>query len=84
MVEVTNTPWGRRVSYVLPCDPGADIQRIRFDKTMHVSPFFPLDMQYHWRGNTPGPGISVHLEQTIMKSLEDKRALARACLALAG
>ena len=29
-------------------------------------------------------GISVHLEQTIMKSLEDKRALARACLALAG
>ena len=34
--EVTNTPWKERQSYVLKCDPDKRIQRIYFQKEMHV------------------------------------------------
>jgi hypothetical protein len=62
VVEVTNTPWGERTSYVLPCDPSREKQRIAFDKAMHVSPFLPMDMVYHWYSNTPGQHLMIHLE----------------------
>lgn len=65
VLEVTNTPWKKRVSYVLPCDPGRALQRIRFNKSLHVSPFLPMDMQYEWRGNTPGKGISINIDNSI-------------------
>ena len=61
VAEVTNTPWGERRSYVLRCDPGKRFQRIQFDKTMHVSPFNPMDMQYHWCNNDPGEWLSLSL-----------------------
>ncbi len=62
LVEVTNTPWNERQSYLLDCDPGQRIQRIRFNKKMHVSPFNPMDMQYDWRGNNPARVLSVNLD----------------------
>lgn len=62
VVEVTNTPWKQRVAYVLRCDPASDKQRIEFDKTLHVSPFMPMEMTYRWFGNTPGDKLQVHLE----------------------
>lgn len=62
LLEVTNTPWKQRVAYVLRCDPKVSKQHIRFDKTLHVSPFLPMDMCYHWYGNTPGEALRVHLE----------------------
>lgn len=65
LLEVTNTPWREKVSYVLKCDPDSAMQRINFDKTMHVSPFLPMDMTYHWQGNTPQDRIAVHLEDYI-------------------
>ncbi len=65
VLEVTNTPWQKRISYVLPCDPASSIQRIRFNKALHVSPFLPMDMQYEWRGNTPGSGISINIDNSI-------------------
>lgn len=65
VLEVTNTPWRERISYVLPCDPGRDVQRIRFNKALHVSPFLPMNMQYEWRGNTPGSGISINIDNSI-------------------
>lgn len=65
VLEVTNTPWQKRTSYVLPCDPAAGVQRICFNKTLHVSPFLPMDMQYEWRGNTPGNGISINIDNSI-------------------
>jgi DUF1365 family protein len=29
---------------------------------MHVSPFFNLDMEYHWRLTTPGERLIVHID----------------------
>ncbi len=62
IAEVTNTPWGERRSYVLECDPQTHIQRILFQKQMHVSPFNPMQMTYHWCSNNPGRRLSINLE----------------------
>ena len=60
--EVTNTPWKERQSYVLKCDPDRRIQRIDFQKEMHVSPFNPMDMTYRWSSNNPAKILSLNLE----------------------
>ena len=57
VTEVTNTPWKERQSYVLKCDPDKRIQRIKFHKEMHVSPFNPMDMTYRWSSNNPSEDI---------------------------
>lgn len=54
LVEVTNTPWGERCSYVLCCDTNTPKQHLRFNKDMHVSPFNPMDIIYDWKSNDPG------------------------------
>ena len=60
--EVINTPWKERKSYVLKCDPDSRIQRISFQKAMHVSPFNPMDMTYRWSSNNPSKILSLNLE----------------------
>ena len=60
--EVTNTPWKERISYVLKCDPASRIQRLSFQKQMHVSPFNPMDMSYRWTSNKPSAILSLNLE----------------------
>ncbi len=62
VAEVTNTPWQERQSYVLKCDPQDRFQRINFRKLMHVSPFNPMEMEYHWCSNDPGKILSLNLE----------------------
>jgi len=62
VAEVTNTPWGERQSYVLECDPEQRIQRIEFDKEMHVSPFNPMQMRYRWRSNQPAEILALNLD----------------------
>jgi DUF1365 family protein len=62
VLEVTNTPWNQRHAYVLRCDSGKLIQRIDFDKQLHVSPFHPLDMRYQLRCNTPDAALALHLQ----------------------
>ncbi|UCH39771.1 MAG: DUF1365 domain-containing protein [Gammaproteobacteria bacterium] len=62
VAEVTNTPWNERVSYVLPCDPRQRFLRTKFDKSLHVSPFNPMDMQYRWCSNNPSAILSLNLE----------------------
>ncbi len=62
VAEVTNTPWNERHSYVLPCDPGSEEDRIVFAKAMHVSPFNDMAMEYDWRSNKPGENLAIHLE----------------------
>lgn len=62
VLEVTNTPWGERQSYVLECDPGQRIQRIEFGKQMHVSPFNPMGMRYRWRSNDPARILALNLD----------------------
>lgn len=62
LAEVTNTPWGERHCYCLHHGrlPGGR-HRYRFSKTLHVSPFMPMDLEYVWRSNEPGERLNVHL-----------------------
>ena len=62
VTEVTNTPWKEHKSYVLKCDPNQRIQRLSFQKEMHVSPFNPMDMTYQWTSNSPSKVLSLNLE----------------------
>lgn len=75
VAEVTNTPWNERHSYVLPTD-GARILRCQFDKRFHVSPFNPMGMRYHWRSNTPGQRLAIHLENHTERGREFDATLA--------
>ncbi len=63
IAEVTNTPWGERRCYVLHGgrEPTGH-HRYRFHKSLHVSPFMPLDLDYRWRSSEPDNGLGVHLE----------------------
>ena len=49
VVEVHNTPWNERHSYVLRGPETGRWLRTEFDKQFHVSPFNPMAMRYHWR-----------------------------------
>lgn len=63
VAEVTNTPWRERVHYVIPCS--STHQSHRFAKRMHVSPFMPMKMTYHWRSRTPNRSVSIHLQNWL-------------------
>ena len=53
IAEVTNTPWGERVSFVF--DPrGAAVP-----KSLHVSPFMPMDQAYDWIFSPPAEELRV-------------------------
>lgn len=63
--EVTNTPWGERRLYVLPMTGNLgrrERPEFRFAKTLHVSPFLPMDMEYRWRLTLPGERLVVHMD----------------------
>lgn len=62
VLEVTNTPWGQNQVYVLASDPTKKIQRIKFQKVMHVSPFYEIDMEYKLCCNKPDNKLSMQLE----------------------
>lgn len=74
VAEITNTPWGERFSYVLTAEeeiPAATHEgsqarshRYTFAKAFHVSPFFPMDLDYDWRFTEPGEHLSVHMNLT--------------------
>ncbi len=49
VAEVTNTPWHERHAYVVG-RPGTH----HFDKALHVSPFFGMDMRYELSYRAPG------------------------------
>jgi DUF1365 family protein len=56
VLEVRNTPWHERHTYVL--DGGA---RHQFAKAMHVSPFMGMDQTYHLSVHGPGETLTVAL-----------------------
>ncbi len=61
VAEVTNTPWREKHSYVLKAQPDERWLRCEFSKSLHVSPFHPMDMRYQWHSNTPGKKLILHL-----------------------
>ncbi len=61
VAEVNNTPWDERHSYVLHVPTGEKWLRTTFPKAFHVSPFHPMDMDYHWHSNKPGEKLCLGL-----------------------
>jgi DUF1365 family protein len=61
LLEVHNTPWNERHCYVLDADDQA-MHEASLRKDFHVSPFLPLDMQYHFRFNTPASRLAFHMD----------------------
>lgn len=62
LIEVHNTPWNERISYVIGNLSNAAKQQFSFEKAMHVSPFNPMDMIYRWRSTTPFHTLAMHIE----------------------
>jgi hypothetical protein len=62
VAEITNTPWGERHHYVLDCQNKPAPYRFMFDKSFHISPFLPMNMDYDWRFHAPNHELFVHME----------------------
>ncbi len=82
VAEITNTPWNERFSYVLQREHAEHIsprgvQRFRFPKKFHVSPFFPMELEYVWQFSPPNERLAVH-----MQNLSRRDALFDATLSL--
>ena len=65
VAEVTNTPWRERHSYVIPANSNSSLTRSKFGKAHHVSPFMPMNMEYHWTNNVPGRRAVIYMENHI-------------------
>ena len=64
VAEVTNTPWGERMCYVLPEQENVGdtrTRRFRPAKKMHVSPFMPMEVDYDWCFSEPGKTLRVYM-----------------------
>lgn len=73
VVDVNNTPWDERFSYVIPFDSG----KASLPKEFHVSPFMPMDLHYNWSYSRPGPQLNFS-----MASLRDGEQIFEVHLAL--
>jgi len=63
VAEITNTPWRERHQYVLSVDPkNSRLKRFEFGKDFHVSPFMPMDMDYHWSFSEPAERLFVNMQ----------------------
>jgi DUF1365 family protein len=50
----------------LPAPEGdARVLRFALDKTFHVSPFMPMDVDYDWRFTPPGERLTVHMNSRV-------------------
>lgn len=77
VTEVTNTPWRERHAYVMAGDrSGTQLVRGHFDKRLHVSPFMEMDHVYTARMTSPGPTLSVHIENRRAGALQFDATLA--------
>jgi DUF1365 family protein len=64
VAEVTNTPWRERHCYVMSFDAngGAATLRAVNAKELHVSPFFEMELDYHWRLAPPDKELALQIE----------------------
>jgi uncharacterized protein len=64
VAEVNNTPWNERHCYVIDTRGHAAGKRITAEhsKEFHVSPFFGMDMAYHWRFRAPDDQLLLRID----------------------
>ena len=59
VVEVHNTPWDERHTYILQWDStGKSVRQL---KELHVSPFMPMDLEYEFDLPVPGEELGVRI-----------------------
>lgn len=63
IAQVQNTPWGERHRYVInknifhnSTTPSAT------EKAFHVSPFMPMELEYHWNITTPSKSLTIRID----------------------
>lgn len=56
LAEVSNTPWNQKHHYLVDLN-----NQIDCEKAFHVSPFNPIDMQYHWQVMQPNQHLALAL-----------------------
>ena len=54
VADVTNTPWGESHAYVIDTRSSLD-DLTEQPKSLHVSPFLPMDLNYQFHLSVPGP-----------------------------
>ncbi|WP_070963030.1 DUF1365 domain-containing protein [Vibrio sonorensis] len=59
LAEVSNTPWNQRHYYAIPKTRDGKWQH---EKAFHVSPFNPIEQNYHWRLKRHQSSVLIHLE----------------------
>ena len=66
--EITNTPWNERKVYLHDCrqplQAHGDFKgyEFSFEKSFHVSPFMPMEMDYRWRFNFSDSLNVIHMQ----------------------
>ena len=71
VAEVNNTPWGEQHCYVLGRQGYGEGDRwlhARSAKAMHVSPFHPMSLDYHWGFRFPGEQLAVRMALTTREA----------------
>ena len=64
ILQVQNTPWNNKHAYIIPFN---DLQHHDFNKTFHVSPLLPMDMQYSICMNNPSNKLTCFIKSTKSK-----------------
>ncbi len=82
VAEVTNTPWGERCHYVLDMRKQPQHTTVAFDKAMHVSPFQPMNLVYHWRGKQPNKNLLIHFDVFSKTNSDKEKAVFDATLTM--
>ena len=63
VTEINNTPWNERHSYVhIVAGQSESCMEFHFDKQFHVSPFMPMDLDYHWRFRLQRDSVVVQMK----------------------
>ena len=65
--EITNTPWLERHAYVHDCRNKTETDgqlNFKFSKDFHVSPFFDIDQQYHWKFSKADQQLKIHMSNS--------------------
>lgn len=65
LADINNTPWDERFCYCLSWQNNQKVQRFEFQKSFHVSPFNPMDMNYDWRLTSPSETLAIHMENFV-------------------
>jgi len=62
LAEVSNTPWNERHYYLVDLSKKRDGKKHINEKVFHVSPFMPLNMNYHWHVSQPSSKAHVNIQ----------------------